>query len=67
MPSPRDASPELQDAMDSVAEAVNKTIDRLLPETDGFENHLTEAMRHGVLGGGKRLRPFPGYAFRTTV
>lgn len=58
MPSPRDASPELQDAMDSVAEAVNKTIDRLLPETDGFENHLTEAMRHGVLGGGKRLRPF---------
>lgn len=58
MPSPRDASPELQQAMDDVATAVNKTMERLLPETEGFENHLTEAMRHGVLAGGKRLRPF---------
>ena len=38
--------------------AVNKTIDRLLPETDLAENRLFEAMRHGTLGGGKRLRPF---------
>lgn len=57
-PSPRDASPELQDAMDEVAAAVNRTIERLLPDTELAENDLYEAMRHGVLGGGKRLRPF---------
>ena len=57
-PSPRDAKPALQNEMNTVMEAVNKTIDRLLPETDLAENHLYEAMRHGTLGGGKRLRPF---------
>lgn len=58
MPSPRDASPELQAAMDDVSAAINRTIERLLPETDLAENHLYEAMRHGTLNGGKRLRPF---------
>lgn len=57
-PSPRDASPALQQAMDDTAEAVNRTIARLLPETDLAEDKLYEAMRHGTLGGGKRLRPF---------
>ncbi len=57
-PSPRDADPALQIEMDTVSAAVNKTISRLLPETDLAENHLFEAMRHGTLGGGKRLRPF---------
>ncbi len=57
-PSPRDADPELQNEMDSVSDAIRKTIDRLLPETDLAENHLFEAMRHGTLNGGKRLRPF---------
>lgn len=57
-PSPRDASPQLQESMDEVADAVNRTIDRLLPETDLAEAHLYDAMRHGTLGGGKRLRPF---------
>ncbi len=57
-PSPRDADPVLQTEMDTVSEAVNKTIGRLLPETDLAENHLFDAMRHGTLGGGKRLRPF---------
>ncbi|MGN7438809.1 MAG: polyprenyl synthetase family protein [Alcanivorax sp.] len=57
-PSPRDADPELQQEMDTVSEAVNKTIDRLLPETDDAESRLFDAMRHGTLGGGKRLRPF---------
>ena len=56
MPSPRSASPELQSAMDEVAEAVNRTIERLLPETDLAEAPLYEAMRHGTLSGGKRLR-----------
>ncbi len=57
-PSPRDADPALQNEMNAVSTAINKTIDRLLPQTDLAENHLFEAMRHGTLGGGKRLRPF---------
>ena len=58
MPSPRTASPKLQEAMDDVSNAVNRTIERLLPETDLPEDLLYDAMRHGTLGGGKRLRPF---------
>lgn len=58
MPSPRDANPELQSAMDDVVDGVNRTITRLLPEADLPEAPLYEAMRHGTLGGGKRLRPF---------
>ncbi len=57
-PSPRDAAPELQNEMDAVTTAINKTIGRLLPETNLAENHLYDAMRHGTLNGGKRLRPF---------
>ena len=57
-PSLRDAHPELQSEMNAVTEAINKTIARLLPETDLPENHLYDAMRHGTLSGGKRLRPF---------
>ncbi len=58
-PSPRDASPELQHAMAEVAQAVNLTMERLLPETETLaETKLFEAMRHGTLGGGKRMRPF---------
>ncbi|MBN8522147.1 MAG: polyprenyl synthetase family protein [Alphaproteobacteria bacterium] len=57
-PSPRDATPRLQDELDECVESVNKTITRLLPETDLAEAHLFEAMRYGVLNGGKRLRPF---------
>ena len=58
MPSPRQASPELQESMDRTVEGVNKTIARLLPETDLAEKRLYDAMRNGVLNGGKRLRPY---------
>ncbi len=58
MPSPRDASPRLQKALDETVETVEKTIKRLLPETNLAERHLFDAMRYGVLTGGKRLRPF---------
>ena len=44
--------------MDEVRAAVNRTIERLLPETDLPESPLYDAMRHGTLAGGKRLRPF---------
>lgn len=57
-PSPRNASPQLQYALDDIAAAVDRTIERLLPQTDLPESPLFDAMRYGVLGGGKRLRPF---------
>ncbi len=57
-PSPREASPRLQQAMDDCREKVNKTIANLLPETDLAERPLFDAMRYAVLSGGKRLRPF---------
>lgn len=57
-PSLREASETLQDAMEECLVSVNKTISRLLPQTDLAEDRLYEAMRHGVLSGGKRLRPF---------
>jgi farnesyl diphosphate synthase len=44
--------------MDEIADAVNRTIERLLPVTDLPEAQLFAAMRHGTLAGGKRLRPF---------
>ncbi|MAH05148.1 MAG: farnesyl-diphosphate synthase [Alphaproteobacteria bacterium] len=57
-PSPRSASPRLQTAMDDVAESLERTLMRLLPDTDLPEAPLFDAMRYGVLDGGKRLRPF---------
>ncbi len=57
-PSPRETSDKLQDAMEDCAEATNRTISKLLPETDLAEARLYDAMRHGTLSGGKRLRPF---------
>lgn len=58
MPSPREASPKLQQAMEDCRENVNRTMVSLLPETDLAEAPLFEAMRYAVLSGGKRLRPF---------
>jgi farnesyl diphosphate synthase len=57
-PSPREASPKLQQAMEDCRTKVEKTIQSLLPETDLAEAPLFEAMRYAVLSGGKRLRPF---------
>lgn len=58
MPSPREAEPELQAAIDDVAATVSKTMAHLLPESEDAEGYLYDAMRYGSLGGGKRLRPF---------
>ena len=58
MPSPREANESLQEKMDDVVTKLQKTVTRLLPETDDPEDRLFEAMRYGVLNGGKRLRPF---------
>ncbi len=57
-PSPREASETLQEALEDCVVQVNKTLARLLPETNLAEARLYDAMRHSVLSGGKRLRPF---------
>ena len=57
-PSPREASPKLQQAMEECRENVNRTIANLLPGTDLAEAPLFDGMRYAVLNGGKRLRPF---------
>lgn len=58
MPSPREASPELQKALAETAEGMKTTINTLLPQSDEPENRLMEAMRYATLEGGKRVRPF---------
>ncbi len=57
-PSPRETSAELKEALEECVQMVEKTISRLLPETDLAEAQLYDAMRYGTLAGGKRLRPF---------
>jgi len=44
--------------MSETAQAVEDTLDRLLPIASGPEYRVHEAMRYACLGGGKRLRPF---------
>jgi farnesyl diphosphate synthase len=48
----------LDEALRHVALEVEAAIDDLLPEAEGAEARLIEAMRYAVLGGGKRLRAF---------
>lgn len=57
-PSPREASPKLNQAMEDCREKVARTMATLLPATDIVEAKLFDAMRYAVLNGGKRLRPF---------
>jgi farnesyl diphosphate synthase len=45
-------------ALTFAAEAVEHTMERLLPSGDEGEARLFEAMRYSSLGGGKRLRAF---------
>jgi len=39
-------------------DAVTAVMDGLLPESEGHENRVIEAMRYSALAGGKRVRPF---------
>src|ERR1035437_1610056 len=57
-PSPREASPKLQQAMETCRENINRTIANLLPSSELAEAPLFDGMRYAVLNGGKRLRPF---------
>ena len=44
--------------MSETAQAVERTLERVLPSGNGPEARVYEAMRYSCLGGGKRLRPF---------
>jgi farnesyl diphosphate synthase len=48
----------LKRALDETAEAVDAEMNRLLPEGDGLESRVFEAMNYAIMAGGKRLRPF---------
>ncbi|MGE0118396.1 MAG: polyprenyl synthetase family protein [Dongiaceae bacterium] len=48
----------LESALGEAADAVNRTLDRLVPPVDGAERRVVDAMRYALMGGGKRIRPF---------
>ena len=49
---------EFEAALEAAVAAVETTLDHLLPDPQGPEARLLEAMRYSTLAGGKRLRPF---------
>jgi len=51
-------STNLSAAMADAVKSVTDALDRILPKSDFPEAKLFDAMRYGVLNGGKRLRPF---------
>ncbi len=48
----------LEDALRDAAEAVDGALDALVPQCNGADGRLFEAMRYSLFAGGKRLRPF---------
>jgi farnesyl diphosphate synthase len=53
-----DGQKQFQQRLTEVADRVTVALDQLIPAASGPEANLMRAMRHGALGGGKRLRPF---------
>lgn len=51
-------STSLANAMADTVKQVADAMDRILPKSDFPERKIFDAMRYGVLNGGKRLRPF---------
>ena len=49
---------DLATALPAAAAEIEQTLDTLLPQPDGPEARLFEAMRYAVIGGGKRMRGF---------
>ena len=48
----------LASALREAADAVDAALDSLVPEPNGEDGRLVEAMRYALFAGGKRLRPF---------
>jgi len=53
-----DPQTALAEALRRCADTVERALDNLLPEIEGAEGRLAEAMRYSAMGGGKRLRAF---------
>ena len=51
------ASISLKPALDAIGRTMDQRFERLLPVPDDGRARLYEAMRHAVIGGGKRMRP----------
>ena len=51
------ASISLKPALDAIGKAMDQRFDRLLPVPQDSRARLFNAMRHAVIGGGKRMRP----------
>ncbi|WP_310498814.1 farnesyl diphosphate synthase [Sandarakinorhabdus sp.] len=51
------SSLSLKPAIEAIGKAIDQRFDRLLPVPDDSRARLYEAMRHSVIGGGKRMRP----------
>lgn len=51
------ASSSLKPALDAIGKAIDQRFDRLLPVPADSRAQLFNAMRHAVIGGGKRMRP----------
>jgi farnesyl diphosphate synthase len=56
------ASAEIKPAIEAAAHLIDQRFDRLLPLLDDPRRRLVEAMRHAVIGGGKRMRPLLVFA-----
>jgi farnesyl diphosphate synthase len=48
----------LEESLRDAADAVNRALINLLPNSDDAIGRLTDAMRYSTMAGGKRLRPF---------
>jgi farnesyl diphosphate synthase len=53
-----EAELDLPAALSRVANVVESALEALLPQPEGAEARLADAMRYATLGGGKRLRAF---------
>ena len=49
---------QFEDALQEFARLAESSLGRLIPDVDGPESRVIDAMRYSALGGGKRLRPF---------
>ncbi len=54
----RTRSEVLRTLLRANAERLERELDAILPPVNGAHARLSDAMRYGVMGGGKRLRPF---------
>ena len=58
MPTLLTAASGVEQALAEQARLIETCLDTLLPEHEGMESRLMDAMRYAALGGGKRLRGF---------